>query len=222
MNGGPSVKIRTVEDIERELAEEPLGEYHVFWDEVNDTDMHRLRRAIRRATVESDMQKFLAAHPELLIQYLGGGHGRWVIPQKRLGAEYVPDFVIGEQDSRGRHWTAVELEGPQHPMFIKSGDPSSRLWHAIRQIVDWRVWLEHNRDYAARDPSDHGLGLVDISPALPGLIIIGRHQDLPDSRQAFRRGLESQLNLQIHSYDWLLQQLEGRVGALVRWGAQHK
>jgi hypothetical protein len=35
------------------------------------------------------MQSYLSAHPELLIQHLGGGHGRWVIPQKRLGAEYL-------------------------------------------------------------------------------------------------------------------------------------
>jgi hypothetical protein len=163
------------------------------------------------------MQTYLAAHPELLIQHFGGGHGRWVIPQKRLGAEYVPDFVIGERHSGGRFWTAVELEGPQRAMFTKAGDPSRYLWHAIRQIVDWRVWLEHNRDYAARDPSNDGLGLKDISPALTGLIIIGRRQDLPVRRQAFRRGLERQLNVQIHSFDWLLERLEERVSDLHRW-----
>jgi hypothetical protein len=105
-------------------------------------------------------------------------------------------------------------------MFTKAGDPSRYLWHAIRQIVDWRVWLEHNRDYAARDPSDDGLGLEDISPALPGLIVIGRRQDLPARRRAFRRGLERRLNVQIHSFDWLLGRLEERVSDLHRWYRQ--
>ncbi len=212
------MKILTVEEaFEQELAADPLRDYHVLWDEVDECDVRRLRRKLQRARVESDMQSYLAVHPELLIQHLGGGHGRWVIPQKRLGAQYVPDFVIGERHSGGRFWTAVELEGPQRPMLNKAGDPSRYLWHAIRQIVDWRVWLEHNRDYAARDPSDDGLGLEDISPALPGLIIIGRRQDLPVRRKAFRRGLEPQLNVQIHSFDWLLQQLDGRVKSLAAW-----
>lgn len=212
------VKILTVEEaVARELAADPLGDYHVDWDEVDKRDVRGFRRALGQARAELDMQAYLAGHPELLIQHLGGGHGRWVIPQKRLGAEYVPDFVIGERNSSGRHWTAVELESPQRPMFNKAGDPSRYLWHAIRQIVDWRVWLEHNRDYAARDPCDDGLGLEDISPGLPGLIIIGRRQDLPARRQAFRRGLERQLNVHIHSFDWLLQQLEGRVKSLASW-----
>jgi hypothetical protein len=101
-------------------------------------------------------------------------------------------------------------------MFNQAGDPSRYLWHAIRQIVDWRVWLEYNRDYAARDPSEGGLGLEDISSTVPGLIIIGRRHEMPADRQAFRRGLERQLNISIHSYDWLVDSLDGRVRALAR------
>lgn len=43
------------------------------------------------------MQTFLAEHPHLLVQYMRYGHGRWVVPQQRLGAELVTDFVIGGQ-----------------------------------------------------------------------------------------------------------------------------
>lgn len=211
------LEILTVEEAhQRDLAADPLRDFFVFWDEVDARDLRRLRRALGRARIEGDMQAFLAKHPELLIQHLGGGHGRWVIPQKRLGAEHVPDFIIGERHSGGRFWTAVELEGPQRPMFNKAGDPSRYLWHAIRQIIDWRVWLEYNRDYAARDPSESGLGLEDVSPSMPGLVIIGRRSDLPSDRQAFRRGLQRQLDVEIHSYDWLLDRLEGRVEALAR------
>jgi hypothetical protein len=213
--GKPKLQfVNAREAFKRELAADPLRDFHVFWNNVDERDVRRLRRALAKAKSERDMQTFLAAYPELLIQHLGGGHGRWVIPQKRLGAEHVPDFIIGERHSGGRFWAAVELEGPNRPMFNKGGDPSRYLWHAIRQIVDWRVWLEHNRDYAARDPSQRGLGLEDISPSLPGLILIGRHQELAGDRQAFRRGLQQQLNLEIHSYDWLLDRLEGRVAAL--------
>lgn len=162
------------------------------------------------------MQRFLERNPRLLIQHLGGGHGRWVVPQPRLGAQYKPDFVIGDEDSNGRHWTAVELEGPQRPMFNKNGDPSRFLWHAIRQIIDWRVWLEANRDYAIRPPDEDGLGLEEISPALPGLIVIGRRAERDRERRRFRRGLASQLNIKIHSYDWLIDRAEGRIASLAR------
>jgi hypothetical protein len=198
----------------RRLAEDPFGDCFTDWDHVDSGDVRRLQRAIDAAKDEPYMQHFLQRHPSYLIQHLGGGHGRWVIPQKRLGAEHVTDFIIGDQASDGRTWTAVELEGPQRPMFNKAGDPSRFLWHAIRQIIDWRVWLEYNRDYAARPPAESGLGLEDVAAAIHGLIIIGRSAELPADRSAFRRGLASQLDIEIHSYDWLVERLRGRVASL--------
>lgn len=215
------LKIVSVEEsLARERAADPLRDFFVLWDEVTRRDVQRLRQALGEARVEADMQAFLAQHPELLIQHLGGGHGRWVLPQKRLGSEHVPDFIIGEQHSGGHFWTAVELEGPQRPMFTRSGDPSRYLWHAIRQVVDWRVWLEHNRDYAARDRAQDGLGLQDISPSLPGLIVIGRRGQVAEDRRAFRRGLQRQLDIEIHSYDWLVDRVEGRIAALAHTAVQ--
>jgi hypothetical protein len=198
----------------QQLAEDPLRDWFVWWDEVTAKRVAALRRAIERATKEPDMQRFLEKNPDMLIQHLGGGHGRWVVPQFRLGSQHVPDFVIGDRDSSGRQWVAVELEGPQRPMFNRSGDPSRYVWHGIRQILDWRVWLEFNRDYAARAPDEDGLGLEDISPSVSGLIIVGRRRAHDDKRKAFRRMLARQLNIEIHSYDWLVERAESRVASL--------
>lgn len=73
----------------------------------------------------------------LLAQIVGGGHGRWVIPRQRLGAEHVTDFLVGEKSSIGFEWLAVELESPKARMSRKSGDPTQTLNHAVRQITDW-------------------------------------------------------------------------------------
>ncbi len=78
--------------------------------------MAALRAAVDRATREEEIQAYLWDHPLMLVQHLGGGHGRWVIPKPRLGSEYIPDFIIGDRDSGGRRWIAVELEGPRRPM----------------------------------------------------------------------------------------------------------
>jgi hypothetical protein len=100
------------ESLKEQRAADPLRDFFVLWDEVDARDVQRLRETLARAKVEADMQSLLAEHPEMLIQHLGGGHGRWVLPQKRLGAEHVPDFMIGDRYSGGRDWVAVELEGP--------------------------------------------------------------------------------------------------------------
>jgi hypothetical protein len=91
-------------------------------------------------------------------------------------------------------------------MFRKDGDPSAALVHALRQITDWRAWLEHNRDYAARAWTNAGLGLTDISPNSPGLIITGgRERDLNPADTPRRRRLAYDNQIQIRSYDYLLR-----------------
>ena len=147
----------------------------------------------------------------MLVQHLGGGHGRWVIPQKRLGAEFVPDFVIGEMSSIGYEWQLVELESPEAPLFTRSGDPSKHLNHALRQIDDWRAWLEKNRDYAARPLDQGGLGLTDISSAASALILLGRRKSLSPKDNGRRRQMIARTGVQIHTYDYIADAIQGRI-----------
>ena len=84
-----------------------------------------LRQCLQTATVEREVQSVLEDYPILLARALGGGHGRWVIPQKRLGGECVPDFIIGAKSSLGYEWTLIELESPRGRMFKRNGDPSN-------------------------------------------------------------------------------------------------
>lgn len=151
--------------------------------------------------------------PACLIQHLGGGHGRWVIPRQRLGSEHVTDFLIAHRHSFGFEWQAVELESPLRPMFNKNGDPSQYLNHAIRQMTDWRAWLKTNQSYAARPRSEGGLGLTDIDANTRGLILIGRREHMPPGPAARRRQMVQDLNIDIHSYDYLLDSMRGRLGA---------
>jgi hypothetical protein len=127
-----------------------------------------------------------------------------VIPQKSLGGQHIPDFLIGQLSSDGFGWILVELESPTALMFRKDGDPSAALVHALRQITDWRAWLERNRDFATRARTDAGLGLTDISPNSHGLII-GRERDLNPADQPRRWRLAYDNRIEIRSYDYLLR-----------------
>jgi hypothetical protein len=153
------------------------------------------------------MQRLLTKRPALLVQHLTGGHGRWVIPKKKLGSEYVPDFLIGHRDSIGDHWIAVELEGPDDSPMTTKGRQSKDLRFAVEQIHDWRKWLSNNLDYAFRPRGRDGLGLDGISPRLDGLILIGRRVYQPSDSvfNAERLRLDRDDRIDVHSYDWLLE-----------------
>ncbi|BDC37934.1 Shedu anti-phage system protein SduA domain-containing protein [Paraburkholderia terrae] len=206
------MKLMTVaEACAEQIARDPLRDFFSFWDEVSESDIDALREALDSAKREEDIQQFLQANPKYLIQHLGGGHGRWIIPKQRLGAEHVTDFMIGARDSMGFRWQAVELESPLAKMFTKSGNPSAPLTHAIRQIQDWRLWLTANQNYAARGRGEDGLGLTDIHPDVEGLILMGRRATESDETRRLRRQMGRDLKIEIRTFDYLLDALIGRV-----------
>jgi len=174
-----------------------LDEFKVRRWVVSKGAVRQLRATIESASAEKDIQQFLEEHPEILAHYLGTGHGRWCIPQKRLGAEHVPDFLVAELSSIGFAWFGVELKNPNAMLFNRKGDPSAALTHAIRQVADWRAWLKNNIDYAQRLRHKNGLGLIDIDANLPCYILIGRREVLSDNTRARRRQMNEDLNVQI-------------------------
>ena len=182
-----------------------LKEFSVAWKSIKQEDVDSLRSTLDSASNEREMQEYLEKYPIFLVQYLRGGHGRWVIPHKRLGSEHVTDFIIGECSSIGCEWVAVELESPTETLFKINGDLKTIVNHAIRQITDWRVWLQNNIGYASQPRDKGGLGLTDINGNLPGLIIIGRRASLDPSTKERRRRMSQDLNIQIHTYDWLIE-----------------
>jgi hypothetical protein len=121
--------------------------------------------------------------------------------------------MIGERDSMGFRWQAVELESPLAKMFTKSGNPSAPLTHAIKQIQDWRMWLAVNQNYAARDRNHDGLGLTDIHSEVHGLILMGRRATESDETGRLRRQMGRDAKIEIHTFDYLLETLIGRVNS---------
>lgn len=199
------------------VFDDDLSEYFAWWDDITPADVAAYEQVLEAASDEHPLQTFLARNPRFLVQHLGGGAGRWVIPQKRLGAEYVPDFVIGERSSSGFGWQFVELQSPKASLFVKStGRQSKQLDEGLRQINDWRRWLDNNRDYARRPRARDGLGLDNASGSDPGLLIIGREADLTETDRERRRQLDQQHNVRIHTYDWLVRAAKGRLAALNR------
>ena len=213
---------RTVRILAKSMADNAFFPNSVVsWDEITRAEAAAYERALTEARNEDDMQRFLESHPRMLAQHLSGERLAWVMPQRRLGSEYVTDFLIAQRAAGRYSWCAVELERPQARMFTRNGDPSHVLTHALRQITDWRTWLARNLGYASRAPERSGLGLVDIEPDLDGMVIIGRDSEVPPGTADLRRTICRSYNVRIETYDWLLSTARDRLEVLERAENRH-
>jgi len=176
----------------------------ILWDQITKKEAASMQELLDTNPDEGAMHLFLENNSKILVQALAGGHGRYQLSKKRLGAEFVPDFLIAEGSSIGIEWYAVELESPRCKLHKKDGNPAQALHTAINQIRDWRQWLLDNLDYARRPKDQNGLGLVGIDCRVPGIIIIGRRHEYPDRFNNFRRQVKDRERILIHSYDWLV------------------
>ena len=189
---------------QKERATEELNESSIAWDRVTPEIYASFLALLETDPHEPEVHQFLAYNPQILVQTLSGGHGRYHISKPRFGSELVPDFVIAEASSIGVEWNLVELESPRLKVERKDGLPTQNVNHAIGQIRDWRTWLMNNINYARRPNRQSGLGLVGIDPRAAGIIIIGRRQEHSERYNEFRRAMIDKERIVIHSYDWLL------------------
>lgn len=172
------------------------------------SDLLSLEQVIETARDERPVQKFLQENPALLT-LLVRGTDCFVIPQKRLGAEYVPDFVVAFVDSAGIHWHLVELESPRARMFTKDGKSFGKECRkGINQLADWKQWLDDNVAYARKPQGENGLGLFDIRNDAPGIVLVGRRSTLTNKNEALRNQQQA-ANVMVHTYDWLIESLRG-------------
>jgi hypothetical protein len=98
---------------------------------------------------EEKIHNFLAKHPQILQQIFGPG---LVESKFHLADAYVTDFLSIDGTPSNSPKVPVyfiEIERPNLPLFTKSGDPSSYLTHALRQVQNWKQWISENRNYIA-------------------------------------------------------------------------
>ncbi|MFJ4585314.1 Shedu anti-phage system protein SduA domain-containing protein [Streptomyces echinatus] len=164
------------------------------------TDIEAYEEKLSTATDERPLQEFLQEHPQVLALGLSS-QCRWIIPQTRLSIHYVTDFLTARLDSTGLKWTFIELQSPREGLFTQKGRPSEHLDEGIRQILDWRTWVDDQGPHA-RDPKTRGgLGLVDISSYSRGLIIMGRRENVTDLDRKRLKLIMWNHQIDVRSYD---------------------
>lgn len=143
-------------------------------------------RVLSDAGDERPLQTLFASHPSLLGPLTPTGGEYWCLDRPRLGAELVPDFLLGTITSVGFRWVMVELESPLERPLTRSGTPAKKLAEALKQVRDWRTWLTENIAYARSE-----LGLKDIDGTCHAYVVIGRRASLDPAQIKTYRALST-------------------------------
>ncbi|HEY6644523.1 Shedu anti-phage system protein SduA domain-containing protein [Povalibacter sp.] len=154
-------------------------------------------RILSDAGDERPLQTLFASHPSLLGPLTRPGGEYWCLDRPRLGAELVPDFLLGTITSVGFRWVMVELESPLERPLTRGGVPAKKLAEALKQVRDWRTWLAENIAYARTE-----LGLKDIDGSCHAYVVIGRRGSLDPAQIKTYRAL-STADTTVMTYDRL-------------------
>lgn len=156
-------------------------------------------------TKEEELQTFIKSHPFVLHP------SAECIPKKKLGEDFVTDFVLVATTTQGPSYILVEIERASHPILTRDFVLSGAVNHAIKQTRDWDVWLEKNKTY--------------LQNKLPGfetpnyLVVIGRGDTLTDEEKAYLRSYNREWkNTSLLTYDDVLSQFRSTIANLEKIG----
>jgi hypothetical protein len=158
-------------------------------------------KLLNEETREEELQVFLKEHSFILHPSAD------CIPKKKLGEDFVTDFVLVATTMQGPSYIFVEIERASHPVLTKDLTLSGPVNHALKQTRDWDVWLEKNKAY--------------IQNKLPGfetptyLVIIGRGHELTDEEKAYLRSYNRDWkNTSLLTYDDVLSRFRRTIANL--------
>ncbi len=163
---------------------------------------------------ERAAHSFLDEHHHLLraaTGYYHPGDAGYCMKEFRLGSDYVADFlVVNPRRSLAPLINLVELEPIAGDVFTKKGLPSQRLATAMRQVKEWRSWIDKNTEYFlanlkkklknAMDPVSLDRWFYHNEVELKAFIFIGR-RDVIKERDYRPVWVSKDPYLTIHSYD---------------------
>jgi hypothetical protein len=183
---------------------EPWPEHYVLATTPSVADLDALNTVIADARSEQPLQEFLAARPVILRCIVPPAPDVWLFDRRKLGSEFIPDFLVAYRNSVGINWVLVELESPAAQTLTGRGRPAAKLNEALGQLRDWRIWLRQNIAYAHAQ-----LGLRGIDAEAAGIVIIGRRSGLKPANVGRYRELSNTTET-IMSYDRLADMVLAR------------
>ncbi|WP_199611713.1 Shedu anti-phage system protein SduA domain-containing protein [Flocculibacter collagenilyticus] len=152
-----------------------------------------------------------------------GHHDAFIFPEFQLGNSYKVDFLLVGKNSGGYQFLFVELESPVGRIFTKSDDLGDVHRKGLKQIDDWRKWLEQNynsihstfKKYIKPNETLPAEFLTYDSTRFHYCVVAGRREDYEESNDAryrLRRDTEKKCNLNLYHFDNLIDFAESIIG----------
>lgn len=96
---------------------------------------------------EEALHAFLCRYPGFLLGMFGTNDGGDLafISKPRIGTRFVGDFVIVQVFQGGATIRLIEIETSHARLFTNDLRPAERLQIAMKQLDEWREWIEPNK-----------------------------------------------------------------------------
>ena len=163
-------------------------------------DIDEYRSLIDRNAPEEVIHQFLANHSYFFNDLIRLFNSSPLYSKIKLGSDFELDFCFMDPSSFGPNWVFIEIEKPEYKLFNKSGDPSNKLSHAIRQVQDWQNWVSENISYARK--------------TMPGInyprgyVFIGRRKELEGKPELINRleriNYDNRLSVEVRTFDYFI------------------
>lgn len=185
----------------------------------------QLRNILQNDKSERSIAPFLKEHPDLLYWTFckTGGHRNYVLHEFPLGNQHKADFVVLHSYSGTWEVHFIELEPIRDAVFTKDRRPSKKLSIAIRQIDDWRLYIDLNKAALKQDlvrwakkrdildtpkpdkePCNYAGDYLSDPSSFVGFhyyIIIGMRADLTKEKRELKSRFRNDHRIHIGSYD---------------------
>jgi len=156
-------------------------------------------------TTEEQLQQHIGTHSWILAF-----NAKRVLPKVKFG-DRISDFVVERADGT---YQLVELELHTATIFVKKGDYSAPMNHAIGQIEDWVRYIADNKRTV-----EHELGLRGIAVSPAKLVVIGRDREIDQRGRAKLTVTQTDgRGLAIWTYDELVRAARANLETFFRVG----
>jgi hypothetical protein len=155
---------------------------------------------------EERLQCLLEEHPGFITGLLGGPDNvdLAVLFKPPVGFQYKADFCVLQAHQGGAVAWLIEIETAHENLFTRIGNPARRLAHPLKQIEDWKIWIE-------REPLPYARELVRLAKTMRTL------DDHLPGRQGFRLCEPEQLERLWEGFGGFEQPLFRYVLIIGRW-----
>lgn len=115
---------------------------------------NKLKLVLGSTRSERPVVRWLKSNPLVLCHAVCSfPFAEYVVAEFPFGSDYRADFVLLGPYSGGWEIHFVELEPPTEKLFIRGGVQAKRLREAVKQVDDWRSFIEKHRGCVIRELS---------------------------------------------------------------------